>query len=260
MPAAGRTFNTADRDTSLPVAVINQAMAARYWPKQSPLGARFQFYGDPVWRQIVGVVRDANYSGLGEPPQPCVFLPAAQNFMPGMALYIRTQRDPGGVLASVQRELRGLDPQIDVSDARTGSRIIDEALFTARLGVGLLSVFGALGLALASVGLYGIVAYSVAQRRREIGVRVAMGANQSAILGMVVRQGMAVVGGGVLLGLAGSLAAGRALARMLYGVSPADPVSLLAASAVLLAVSFAACYFPARAAARIDPLVALRDS
>lgn len=257
---AGRTFTSADHDSSAPVAVINQTMADRYWPKQNPLGARFQFYGESVWREVVGVVRNANYSGLGEAAQPCVFLPAAQNFVPGMVLYVRTVRGPSGVLASVQRELRAIDPQLDVSDARTGARIVDEALFSARLGVGLLSVFGALGLALASVGLYGIVAYSVSQRRREIGVRVAMGASQSAILKMVVRQGMAVAGGGVLLGLAVSLAAGRGLAGMLYGVSPADPVSLLTASGVLLAVSCAACYFPARAAARIDPLVALRDS
>ncbi|HEX8764641.1 MAG TPA: FtsX-like permease family protein, partial [Candidatus Acidoferrum sp.] len=177
-----------------------------------------------------------------------------------MILYLRSERDPSTILASVQEEIHSLDPALPVEDVRTGTKIIDQALWWSKIGVGLLGVFGFLALGLASVGLYGIMAYSVNQRRREIGVRMALGAGQGNVSLLVLRQGMTVVGGGVVVGMVLTLLLGRVLSRFLYGVSGSDPLSLAGASLLLLAAAFVACYLPARSASRVDPLVALREA
>jgi predicted permease len=255
----GRDFTDSDRDGSLPVAIVNETMAARYWPGQDPVGKRFQLPGDKTYRQIVGVAKTANYQTLNEPPQPCVYLPLRQNFSDAMVLYVRTVRDPAGILSAVQREVRAIDPQLDVSDVRTGHKIIDQALWSAKMSVGLLGVFGLMALALASVGLYGILAYTVNRRRHEIGVRMSLGAGQSNVLWLVLRQGMSLVFVGIGIGLVVSLLVARGLARLLYGLSATDPLSLAGASLVLTAVAALACYLPARHASRVDPLVALRE-
>jgi predicted permease len=256
----GRDFTDMDRDGSLPAAIVNETMAARYWPNQDPLGKRFQFAGDKFFRQIVGVAKTANYQSLNEEAQPAVYLPLRQNFSDTMILHVRTQRDPAGVLTAVQREVRAIDSHLDVTDVRTGRKIIDQALFSARMGVGLLGVFGLLALCLASVGLYGILAYSVNRRRHEIGVRMSLGADRSSVLWLVLRQGMTLVVSGIVVGLCASFLIARALSRLLYGVSATDPVSLAGASLTLLTVAALACYLPARGASRVDPLVALRES
>jgi predicted permease len=255
----GRDFTDMDRDGSLPAAIVNETMAARYWPNQDPLGKRFQFAGDKFFRQIVGVVKTVNYQSLNEEAQPAVYLPLRQNFSDTMILHVRTQRDPAGVLTAVQREVRAIDSHLDVTDVRTGRKIIDQALFSARMGVGLLGVFGLLALCLASVGLYGILAYSVNRRRHEIGVRMSLGADRSSVLWLVLRQGMTLVVTGIVVGLGASFLIARALSRLLYGVSATDPVSLAGASLTLLTVAALACYLPARGASRVDPLVALRE-
>jgi hypothetical protein len=210
--------------------------------------------------RIFAEVVTANYTALGEAPQPCVYLPLRQNFADAVVLYVRTRSDPADVLASVQGEIRSLDPLLWVSDVRTMGKAVDQALFWARIGVGLLGVFGLLALGLASIGLYGVMAYSVNLRRREIGVRMALGAGEGSMVALVMWQGIALVGAGLGLGLLGSLLLGRALSGLLYGLSPADPVSLGGAAAVLLAVGALACYLPAREASRVDPLVALREA
>jgi predicted permease len=255
----GRDFTDMDRDGSLPAAIVNETMAARYWPHQDPLGQRFQFAGDKLFRQIVGVAKTANYQSLNEEPQPAVYLPLRQNFSDAMILHVRTERDPAEVLTAVQREVRAIDSHLDVTDVRTGRKLIDQALFSARIGVGLLGIFGLLALGLASVGLYGILAYSVNRRRHEIGVRMSLGADQSSVLWMVLQQGMRLVFTGVIVGLGVSFLIGRALSKLLYGVSATDPVSLAGASLTLLIVGALACYLPARGASRVDPLVALRE-
>jgi ABC-type antimicrobial peptide transport system permease subunit len=168
--------------------------------------------------------------------------------------------DPSATLAAVQGEIRALDPGLPVEDIRTGTKVIDQALWGAKIGVGLLGVFGLLALSLASVGLYGIMAYSVNQRRREIGIRMALGAGQASVLRLILRQGMILVISGVALGLILSLLLGRALSKFLYGVGGSDPASLAGASLVLLTVAMVACYLPARRASRVDPLVALHES
>ena len=257
---AGRDFSSYDRDGSVPVAIVNETMAARFWPNQNPIGKRFQFTGDTFFRQVVGVVKTANYQSLGELPQVCVYVPLRQNFAGWMVMYVRTTADPSSVLSALQRELRGIDPQIPVEDVRTASTVIDQVLWGAKLGVGLLSVFGFLALGLASIGLYGMMAYSVSRRRREIGLRMALGAEQSGVMGLILRQGMLLVGIGVAIGIAASVFVGRALSTLLFNVSPLDPISLATASLVLVLVALAACYLPARRASRVDPLVALRDA
>ena len=256
----GRDFTAFDRDGTVPVAIINETMAARFWPNQNAVGKRFQFTGDTFFHQIVGVVKTANYQSLGEAPQISVYVPLRQNFAAWMVLYARTQADPATVLLALQRELRGIDPQVPIEDVRTARKVIDQALWGAKLGVGLLSIFGFLALGLASIGLYGMMAYSVSRRRREIGLRMALGAAQSGVMSLVLRQGMQLVAIGVVIGIAASVLVGRALSTLLFGVSPIDPVSLGAASLVLTLVAFAACYLPARSASRVDPLVALRDA
>ncbi|HEV2424146.1 MAG TPA: ABC transporter permease [Terriglobia bacterium] len=257
---AGRTFNDDDREGSLPVAVINQALAARRWPGGDALGRRFHFVGDDTWRQVVGVVKNADYTTLGEAPQPCVYLPQKQNLAGDMTLYVRGQGNPATLLLTIQRAVRALDSNIEISDARTGAMLIDQVLWGPKVGVALLGMFGSLALLLASVGLYGVMAYSVTRRRREIGVRMALGAVPGTVLRLVVRDGMKLVGLGIALGLAASLVVGRGLSHMLFGVSPADPASLASASAVLIIVALAACCLPARAATRIDPMRALRQN
>jgi predicted permease len=255
---AGRAFGDNDREESLPVAIVNQALAEEHWPGGGALGHRFQFAGDSIWRQVIGVVKTANYTTLGEPAQPCVYVPLRQNFSGGMTLDVRTAADPAGLLVPIEREIRGFEPNMQF-DARTGAKLIDQVLWGARVGVSLLGVFGSLALVLASVGLYGVMAYSVTRRTKEIGVRMALGASRAGVLRLILRDGMLLVGCGVAVGLGASLLAGRVLSRMLFGISAADPVSLAAASAVLLAVALAACYLPARAAARVDPMAALRS-
>lgn len=257
---SGRVFAGHDQKSSAPVAVVNEYIAQKYWPNGNAIGRRIQLAGDPVAREIVGVVRNANYSTLGEAPQACVYLPLRQNFSEGVTLYVRSKGDPANLLNAVQREVRNYDRNLEISDARTGGKIIGQVLWVEQISVGLLSVFGALALALASVGLYGILAYMVGRRQREIGVRMALGANRAAVLRLVLRQGMKLVATGVAIGLVLALLVGRGLSRLLYGTSPADPVSLLAASAVLLAVAFIACYIPAHFASRVDPIEALRES
>jgi predicted permease len=255
---SGRAFSSADGETSARVAIVNAEMQHDYWPGGA-LGRRIRLPGEAQAREIVGVARTANYSTWGEPPQLCVYVPLAQSYSDGMTLYVRSKRDPQEILIPVEREMRAAGPEITVPDKRVGSEIVNGGLFQARVGVDLLSVFGMVALGLASIGLYGILAYSVNQRRREIGVRMALGAGRGEVLGLIVKEGMSLVLTGVAVGLAASMAAGRVLSRMLYGVSASDPVSVAGAAAVLTAVALVACYLPARLAARVDPLDALRE-
>jgi putative ABC transport system permease protein len=256
---SGREFTNLDQENSMPVAIVNEKMAHDYWPRGNALGKRIQLPGEKQMRQIVGIARNASYTNWGEPPQLCVYVPLEQNYGGVMALYVRSRGDPQQIIVPVQREIHAVAPQIVVSDPRTGREIIDGGLFGPRLGVALLSVFGLLALGLANIGLYGILAYSVNQRKREIGLRMALGAAQASVLRLILKQGMSLVMTGVLIGFAAALLVGRLVSRMLYGVSAGDPVSVAGAAVVLVAVALLACYLPARRASRVDPLVALRE-
>ena len=255
----GRAFTATDQEGSLPVVVINEDLARRYWPHGDAIGNHLRLSGDTVRRQIVGVVKTSDYTTLGEAPQPCLYLPLRQSPGGSANLYVRSAGDPSLLLTAVQRGIKDVDPSVQVTDVRTGVTLVNQVLWNARIVLGMLGIFGLLALALASVGLYGILAYSVSSRQREIGVRMALGASRFDVLRLVLRQGMMLVAIGVSLGMAISLLVGRAFSRMLFGLSPADPLSLLGASAVLLLVAALACYLPALAASRMDPMQALRD-
>jgi predicted permease len=255
----GRAFTAADQDGSLPVVIINEDLARRYWPHGNAIGNHLRLSGDTVRLQIVGVVKTSSYTTLGEAPQPCLYLPLRQSPGGSANLYVRSAGDPSLLLTAVQRGIKQVDPGVQVTDVRTGAKLVNQVLWNARIVLGMLGIFGLLALALASVGLYGILAYSVSSRHREIGVRMALGASRFDVLRLVLRQGMALVAIGVSFGLAISLLIGRAFSSMLFGLSPADPLSLLGASAVLLLVAALACYLPALAASRMDPMQALRE-
>lgn len=255
----GRDFTDLDLDGSLPVVIINEDLARRYWPGEDAIGKRLRLVGDTVTRQIVGVVKNSNYTTLGESPQPCIYLPLRQNPGGSVTLYVRATRDPESVLGEVQREVNAIAPKVEISDTRTGARFMDQILWGARIVVSMLGVFGLLALVLASVGLYGLLAYLVRGRQREIGVRMALGASRPAILLLVLRQGMVLVCAGVGIGLALSLMISRAFARMLFGLNPADPLSLAGASSALILVAALACYLPALTASKMDPMGALRN-
>jgi ABC-type antimicrobial peptide transport system permease subunit len=182
-----------------------------------------------------------------------------QNPLPAMTLYVRSNGDPAPTVNAVRREIGAVGPQVLIAGIRTGQEVVDGSLFQARIGVALLTVFGVLALGLASIGLYGLLAYGVNRRRREIGLRMALGARRRALLQLVLTEGMSLVAVGVMIGLASALVLSRLLSKLLYGVGATDPLSLGVAGLVLAAVAFVACVLPAWSATRVDPLVALRE-
>jgi predicted lysophospholipase L1 biosynthesis ABC-type transport system permease subunit len=244
----------------MPVAIVNERMAERYWPNQDPIGRTFRFDSETVARQIVGVVKTIKYQTLGETPQPAVYLPLRQNYADGLVIYVRTSGNPSQAIGTVQREVRAMDAQVPLENAASVDEVIDQSLWMMKIAAGLLAVFGSLALALASVGLYGLVAYSANQRRRELGVRMALGATRGDVLRLVLRDGMALVTVGIAGGIGLSLLVSRALASLLLGVNGSDPVSVAGASVLLASVAFIGGYLPARRASRFDPLMALREA
>jgi predicted permease len=258
----GREFETRDRSDTRPVAIVNETMAAKYWPGQDPVGHRIQLEGDneKTPREIVGVVATAKYQTLGEAPQACAFVPLSQNYSDAMVLYVRTTGDPASMMGTIQRQVRSMAPDVPTSMNSTVDVLLNNSLWMVKFGGSLLGVFGVLALALASVGIYGVMAYSVSQRTREMGLRLALGANPAAVRLLILRHAMTLVAIGLALGLAGALLLGRAMSSLLYGLSGADAVSLIAATVTLIAVSTAASYLPARRASHIDPAISLREA
>jgi predicted permease len=252
----GRGLTSRDTSGQPQVAVINETMARRYWPGSDPIGAIVRFGSGPV--TIVGVARDGKYSRLSEAPRNYMYLPALQNYRPDLLLHIATDADPAAVLPAVRGVVRELDSNLALFDVRTLEQHMRISTFLARMAASMLGLFGALGLLLAAVGLYGVIAFNAAQRTREIGLRVALGAAQRDVAWMVMRQGLILGVIGLASGLALALAASRVLAGQLLGVSPVDPVSFAGASVLLLAIAALASAIPARRAARLDPVVALR--
>ncbi|MGE5835807.1 MAG: FtsX-like permease family protein, partial [Acidobacteriota bacterium] len=253
----GRDFREADR-TGPPVAIVNDTMARRYWPNSDALGKRFRFYVEQEYREVVGVVKTVKYATLGEDPQPAAYRPLQQAYSDTAVLYVRAARDPAAIIEPVRRVIHQNDPRIPVQNAQVVKDVISQSLWAVNLAAGLLGVFGLLALVLACVGLYGVMSYSVGQRTREIGLRMALGAGRRDVLGLVLRQGLTLVGAGVVLGVAGAFAASR-LVRTLLFQSPSDPLSFIGASGALVAVAVLASLVPARRASRVDPVITLRD-
>jgi predicted permease len=255
----GRSFTTTDATGAPQVVVINDTMAQRFWPGQDALGKRFKFFGDADVTTVIGVARDAVYNGVGEDPTPFIYQPLRQNYTPQAALHVRGSGDASGLAGIVRRQVQEIDPTLSVFNLRTLEDQAAEALAPLRINVIVLATFGGLALLLASIGLYGVANYSVAQRTREIGVRMALGARPSSVLRLVLRHSLMLVGVGLALGLV--LAQGLATAvpqDLLPTVSARDPLTFAGTAVVLAAVALLASYIPARRATRIDPLIALR--
>ncbi|MCP3958218.1 MAG: ABC transporter permease [bacterium] len=253
----GRGFSEIDREETTPVAIVNQFMADKYWPGEQPIGRRFRLYGEDHLFEVVGVARTARYITLGEDPQACFYLPLSQNYSDAMTVYVRSSGDAALALAAAEREIHELDPDVPRTFALTVGQVIDQSLWASKLGAALLAALGGLGLVLAAVGLYGVMAYSVSQRTREIGIRMAIGAAQADVLRLVVRQAMVLVGIGIGVGLLGSFAVSRVVAKLLYGVNPTDPATFLGVPLLLAAVALLASLLPALRASRVDPVLAL---
>jgi putative ABC transport system permease protein len=254
----GRDFAEIDRDQGLRVAIVNQTLADRIWPGDDPIGKRFRFFTDTGYRQVIGVVKTSKYATLGEDPQPAAYTPLDQDFSDAMILFVRTIGEPAAALGTVQREIRTLDANVPLQNPFTMREILKQSLWPARLAAILLGTVGALALTLASIGLYGVMAYSVAQRTREIGVRMAMGANRWQVLTMVLRQAMTLVAIGLAIGISGALALARVVTRLLFGMSALDPITFVGVGLLLSAVAMVASYVPAWRASRLDPIKALR--
>ncbi len=208
--------------------------------------------------QVVGVVRDGKYQTLNEAPRPFVYFPLYQAYRPGVTLVVRSDADPRGLMASIEKRVRALDPRVPVFDVQTMAEHLQLSVFMVRMAAVLLGMFGVMALLLATTGLYGVLAHLVSQRTHEIGVRMALGADRWTIVTFVIRQGLLVTAIGLVLGVLAAAAVTQLVASQLIGIGPLDPVSYLATLALLTTVALLACYLPARRAARQDPLEALR--
>ena len=254
--AAGREFERTDDENGIPVAIINETMAAKYWPGRDPIGQQFKMKDRSL--QIVGVARNVNYETKLELPRSFFYVPTRQNFLVGNNLLIRTRESLGGIRNALARELRALDPTLAPIVPFRVQEQVDRKDYTQRLAATLISLFGAMALFLAAIGLYAVMSYSVSQGTRELGLRMALGAGAPALLRMVVARGLRLTMAGILIGAAAALVLTRLMSDLLYQVSPHDPVAFGSALIVMILVAFIACFLPARRAIRIDPVRALR--
>ena len=254
----GRRFTDADRKETARVAIINEAMAKKFWPNQEAIGKRFHFFGDTGLLEVVGIVRNSVVNAIGEVPPPLVYLPVTQDYAPAATIQVQTTGRPEAVIAGVRAQIQSLEPNLAITNVQTIQQIIDQGLWAPEMGAALLALFGGLGLVLAAVGVYGVLAYSVTQQTREIGIRMAMGAERSHVLGLIVGQGLKLTAAGLVLGVLVALALTRQLSSLLFGVSAYDPWAYGSVVLILVFVALLACYIPARRATRVDPLVALR--
>jgi putative ABC transport system permease protein len=257
----GRFLNASDGANAPYVVVVNQTLAKTYWPKQSALGHRVRTSNNTPFRTVVGVVADIKNAALERPSGTELFFPFDQS--PGGRslswILLRTQRDPMTLAAAVRTEIRNLDPALPISNVGTMDEVMSTARSRPRFLTLLLTMFSALSLILAGLGIYGVISYAVVQRTSEIGIRMALGAQGSDVLRLIGSSGVKLALAGVLIGAAGALALTRFMSSLLFGVSSVDPLTFLAMAAALTAVTLLACYIPARRAARVDPLIALRD-
>jgi predicted permease len=253
----GRAFTTADDSAAQKVLVVNERFAERFWPGQDAVGKVVRTRGTE--RVVVGVVPTGKYTSLGEAPKAFMYFPIEQNFDPSTVLQVRTRTDPTALIPILRSEMAALDADLPLSNVRTIDSHLGIALMPARLAGGALAVFGILGLVLASVGIYGVMSYSVAQRTREIGIRMAIGAARGEVVGLVMRQGLTLVAIGGGIGLLAALGASQLLAGLLYGGNPIDPLTFAGVPALLALVAAAAIWIPARRAAAVDPVRAIKS-
>ncbi len=254
----GRAFTDFDGPKTQQVAVVNRAAARHFWPGADPVGKRFHFFGNPELLEVVGEVEDSWQFSVGEPPQPVIYLAITQAYPSFAVLHVHTDGNPDALLPAVRAQVQSLDRDLGFVGVQSIRELLDQGLWGPRMGALLLVVFGLLALTLATVGIYGVLSYSVSQRTQEVGIRMALGASPGQVLSMVVKQGMSLVLIGAAIGIAGALLLGRMLATLLFGVKTSDPLTFVAVSLVLVVVALLATYIPARRATKVDPLVALR--
>ncbi len=257
----GRLFAAQDHQTAPPVIVINETMARRYWGDEDPLGKRINFgdgNGQPTWLTIVGIVGDVHQEALHQDPYPETYAPIVQQPSWVFSVVVRTAADAATVAGSVREQVKQLDSDLPVFNVRAMETLLADAIARPRFNTLLITIFAALALLLAAVGIYGVMSYSVTQRQHEIGVRMALGAKATDILKMVIGQGLKLVLIGIGIGLAGVLVLTRWLESLLFGVTTTDLLTMVAVPLILAGVALAACFVPARRATRVDPMVALR--
>jgi len=257
----GRNFSDADNETAPDVALINSTMARRFWTDGDPLGKRF-LWGHPgkdeKWITIVGVVADTKLYGLDNPARLEVYSPYRQLPSADMNLVVRSAMDPASLTSAIRATVAAIDKDQPIFDVHTMQQLVDDSISTRRLTLVLLGIFSALALILAAIGIYGVMAYSVALRTQEIGIRMALGAQQKDVLRLILGQGARIAFFGVAIGLGAAAALARLLSSLLFSVSTSDPITFAAVSILLLAIALLACYIPARRALRVDPIIALR--
>jgi putative ABC transport system permease protein len=253
----GRDFRSLDSETSGRVIIVNETMAQKFWPNTDPVGQYFYDGSDNF--EVIGVARATKYRDLREEPRMTMYQPLAQEYSPGMNLLARTALSPTAMNATIRAQLGSLDPALPVFGFRTLPEHIGRSLYVERMQSVLLSLFGLLALALTAVGLYGVMSYTITQRTREIGIRMALGAQRDAVLRLVIGQGMRLTLMGMVIGAGAAAASARLIESRLYNVKTADPITFAVTVLLLIAGALLACWVPARRATKVDPLVALRS-
>jgi putative ABC transport system permease protein len=267
----GRLFTVSDDERAPRVMIVDERLAQRFWKGADPIGRRLWKPEAPEdltkgpgpatkYFTVVGVVGNVRTTGLTEKePVGAYYSPFAQNVGRGMTLVARTAGDPSSIVGAIRQQVTAMDPELPFFAVKPMQQRVEESLVSRRTPMMLASIFGGIALFLAAVGIYGVLAFQVAQRRKEIGIRMALGSDSGRIFGLIVTEGLWLLAAGVVVGLGGAFAIRRAMETQLYGIQPMDPLVLSAVAAVLGVVAFIACAVPARRASRIDPLMALTD-
>jgi putative ABC transport system permease protein len=257
---AGRNFAASDHSESPFVVIVNETMARRYWQGVSPVGKRLRMGSDStVWREVIGVVSDVKHWGFDRPANPEMYLPQKQMVWAGLTFVLASDVDPVTLTAAVRSELKAVDPDLPLSNVRTMDDVASRSVAARRSTMLLLGIFGALALVLAAAGIYAVMSQLVALRSMEIGVRMTLGARPTTVMKLVLKEGLLQATAGLAIGLAGAVLVMRGFRTVLFHVSPADPLTLAAVAALLLATATLACIVPARRAMRVDPVQALRN-
>jgi predicted permease len=264
----GRAIAASDAAGALPVALVNETFVRAYWPGENPIGRRIRMGSnnpDRPWMTVVGVVRDERHNGLTGAIKEKFFVPYSQfpaarsgDAARNMSLVVRTSGDPAALAGPIRAAVRSLDPSLPIANVRRMTDVVAASMATPRLTGSLLTIFGMLALVLAAIGVSGVLSYLVSRRRREIGIRMALGASRAGVLGLIVRRGLVTAGWGVAAGVLGGFVLTRLMEGLLYGVAPRDPATFGLVAALLLLIALLASAFPALRAARVDPLEALR--
>jgi predicted permease len=259
---SGRTFTEGDEDGKQPVAIIDESTARKYWPERDPLGRRVRFGKDHTkdWLTVVGVVKDIKNDGLDIDGVPHIFVSVFQDPSKQVSVVLRTSMPASLVEPQIRHAIQSIDPGLPVFNVVSMDDILDRSLASRRFSADLVGGFAGVALLLASIGIYGLLAYTVGQRSRAIGLRMALGARREDILKMFLRKGVALAGVGIVSGVVVSASSASVMASLLYGVRPHDPAVFVIAPLLLFAVAVLASYLPARRATRVDPMVALRES